>query len=67
MGQKSAVLPDLIMAVNSAWTVLDDDFLRTILEPGSPRKMIKDLNLFLNNLEEEDILPGARKICLQID
>ena len=64
MGQKSAVLFDCIRAVNSAWTVLDDDRLRTILEPGSPRKMIKALILFLNNLEEEDILPGARKISL---
>ena len=62
MGQKSAVLPDLIMVVNSAWTVLDDDFLRTIFEPGSPRKMIKDLNLFLNNLGKAYF--GARKISL---
>jgi hypothetical protein len=26
--------------------VLDDDFLKTLLEPGSPQKMIKGLNLF---------------------
>jgi len=32
--------------VNSAWTVLDDDLFKTLLEPRSPQKMIKGLNLF---------------------